>query len=179
MNTSTRGICQFCGIKTASNISVCRVHIADIVRRAVAGDSMISIALAYSTQDRPVTRNAIIGLWHRNRPPGFQHADAATNSASTRRLRTAEREAGRAIELADKPDDLDPHDFTGCRWIDHEGGAEYGQHAAGSDWMMCQCRQASGSSYCPTHRARSIRLESTVKPIKFIPGRKFTKWATK
>ena len=177
MNISVRGICQFCGIKTASSLSVCRVHIGDIVRRAVAGDSMISIARAYSTQDRKITRNAIIGLWHRNRPAGFQHADAATHSASTRRLRTAERET---VQLDDKPDGLDPHDFTGCRWIDHDDEAEYGQHARGSGWRMCQRRQITGSNYCPSHRARSIRSESTVKAIKFIPGRKkITKWATK
>jgi hypothetical protein len=166
--TTPRGICQFCDAKTAANLSVCPEHVADIVGRAMAGESARYISDLYSTDDRTITRNAIIGLWNRNRPAGFQHVRASPKSSATRRLRAAERMAAKPVDLGDKPVGLQRHDLTGCRWIDHDSEEVYGQHAPGSDWRVCQRRPMAGSSYCPAHHARSVRSENS--PEGHAPG---------
>jgi hypothetical protein len=139
------GVCQFCPRPTAhGNTSVCPACIDNIVSRGLAGEPMRSIS-----EDYGATRNAIIGLFGRNKPEGTKHPGGQIYAP--RKPRPVQVMVVTST-LYGPPND--PMAALGCFWIDHEGEQPYGNHAPDARRRRCQAEKQRGSSFCPTHHAR-------------------------
>lgn len=149
MMITPRGICQICGALAHSSKSTCQDHIDEIVRRGLAGETMRAIAESLSTDEVFITRNAIIGLFGREKG-AVHHPRASAKSVATRQENKAAAKLYVAeMKLARKRSGLHPKDPVGCRWID--------DHSNEPDWGYCQRDRQSGSSYCEFHHVKTIK----------------------
>jgi hypothetical protein len=152
-----RGTCQFCQ-QAAPRRSTCQSCIDEIIERVVAGEATRKIAIDFGT-----TRNAIIGLFGRNKSPTQAHPGAPMKSVVARAWNKANRPPP---VLAEKPSGLPPHELTGCLWIAHDVEPVFGKPAPGSDWSVCQRDKLAGSSYCEVHHAKCRRSVDEVNAAK-------------
>jgi len=131
-------------------------EIAHVVSRCDAGETSSRVARDYG-----VTRNAIIGIYHRARVARGDKA-APVPKTKPRTLETAKRMkptmARKAVVIL-KP--LPSREealaraagitaVTGCRW-------EITGSMTVADYRFCNAPQCNGSSYCEQHKAESIK----------------------
>ena len=145
-------VCKICACAGRAGGNYCQPCIDGVVARALAGESMRSIG-----GDLGMTRNQVVGLFNRNKPPGTASPSAPRTSMQTRR-NNQDRTKVEALKLDDiaKTAAVSPQEPVGCLWID--GDVIYDK-----DWGHCQRKREKPSSYCAFHRALSVDPDRPAK----------------